>query len=107
MRIAGDLAASKNFGTSGGLLEQSSRRSGTMSDDRRLGKEPQRFLPEFQPHPDRRRLIQLLVNLVISQERRGRPLQLRRCRPRQRSQYDRRAENDEVGPPFQMKQREY
>jgi hypothetical protein len=63
VRIADHLAAGKNLGTGRGLLEQPARRSGAVSDDRRLGKEPQRLLPEFQPHPDRRRLIELLVDL--------------------------------------------
>ena len=52
----------------GGPLEQPARRARTVSDDRRLGKEPQRFLPELEPQPDRRRPVFRLVELIVAEK---------------------------------------
>src|ERR1035437_5845 len=65
----------------GGLLKKPTCRSGTVSNDRRLGKEPQRLLPEFQPQTHRRRNVALFVALIIRQKGRGPRPEMRRCRP--------------------------
>ena len=82
MRISDNLGGGADL-TDGGLLEKPACRSRAMSEDRSLSKEPQRFLPEFQPQPDRCRGVSLLVQLIIPQNGFGLPAQLRRCCPRQ------------------------
>src|SRR4051794_38217286 len=106
MRISDDLTPDEDLGTPRGLLEQPARRSGAMSDQRRLGEEAQRFLPEFQPQADRCRLIELFVNLIPPNDRRRGPAQLRRYRPRQPREKNRRSQYDDITPPFQMQSRE-
>jgi len=65
------------------------------------------FLPEFEPQPDRCRLVEFLVDPIVSRELVGRRLQMRRQRPGQRAEHDGGDEQQHVGPPFQMRHREH
>ncbi len=93
---------------SGGPLEQSARRTRTVADDRRLGKELQRFLPELEPQI---RSTSEYFRSCRADSRwtkvSGRRLQVRRRRPGQSRHDDQDAEDHQAGSPFQMKQREY
>src|SRR3954447_24148003 len=102
MRISDHLAPDEDLGTRRGLLEQPARRSGAVSDQRRLGEEAQGFLPEFQPQADRCRLIEFFIDLMIPRKRRRGPTQLWRYRPCQSRKQNRRTQYDEVAPPCQM-----
>src|SRR5881227_3774313 len=78
VRISDDLARSKYLRTRSGLLEKPTRRSGAVSNDRCLSKEPQGFLPEFQSQADRGRFIAFLVKPIILSKSSGLHAQSRR-----------------------------
>ena len=78
-----------------------------MADDRRLGKEPQRLLPEFEPQPDRCRLIEFLVEPVVPSKRLRGLAQRRRGLPGHGGECGPHTQNDDNAAPPQMQQCKY